>query len=300
MSVLRRAQPLLGTFVEISVDGLDQDAANEAMDRGFAAVAEIHRLMSFHEADSDVSRLNRDAARASVAVHPQTFAVLQHAQAFADASGGLFDITIAPRLVAWGFLPHPNAPEPDPTATWRDIVLEDGRVRFARPLWIDLGGIAKGYAVDSGFKQMDLAPHVQCCINAGGDLRVTGPAAEPVRLRLPISTDLVPVVALQDGSMASSSGRENMRQMGGLPVGPHVDGRRRSAAPLDVFACVVAPTCVAADALTKVVLACGDQSEPILRKWRAMAYIHDAQGWRTLGENEAAGDEVGEDDAHHE
>ncbi len=280
----RRARPLLGTVVEISVGGLDEGAANQAIDRGFAAIAEIHRLMSFHEPDSDISRLNREAFTAPVAVHPHTFAVLRHAQEFAVASDGLFDITIAPRLVAWGVLPRPHAPEPDPAATWRDIVLEDGRVRFARPLWMDVGGIAKGYAVDAALTEMNLAPDIQCCINAGGDLRVSGPAAETVRLRLPFAADPVPMVAIQGGSLASSSGREHMRQIDGKPAGPHVDGRTRQAAPLDVFVSVASPTCVAADALTKVVLACGDKSEPILRKWRATAYICDTRGWRTLGE----------------
>ena len=284
MRTLRRAQPLLGTVVEISVRGLEESAANHAIDRGFAAVADIHRLMSFHEARSDIGRLNREASKAAVAVHPHTFAVLRCAQDLAVDSDGLFDITIAPRLVAWGFLPHPNAPAPDPSATWRDIVLEEGRVRFTRSLWIDVGGIAKGYAVDAALKAMDLAADVQCCINAGGDLRVAGPEAEHVRLRLPILADPVPVVAIQDGSLASSSGREHARQVEGRSVGPHVNGLTREGASLDVFVSVASPTCVAADALTKVVLACGEKAEPILRKWLSVAYIRDARGWRTLGE----------------
>ena len=281
----RRAQPLLGTVVEISVGGIDQEAANQAIDRGFAAIADIHGLMSFHEANSDISRLNREASTSAIVVHPHTFAVLRHAQDFAADTDGLFDITIAPRLVTWGFLPPPNAPTPDLHATWRDIVLDEGRVRFVRPLWIDLGGIAKGYAVDAALKAMDLTANVQCCINAGGDLRVSGPAAESVRLRLPFPADPVPVIAIQDGSLASSSGREHMRESDGKPVGPHVNGQNRAAAPLDVFVSVASPTCIVADALTKVVLACGEKSEPILRKWLSVAYIHDVRGWRTLGED---------------
>ena len=284
MRTLKRAQPHLGTLVEISVGGLEEGAANQAIDRGFAAIAEIHRLMSFHEADSDISRLNREASAAAIEVHPHTFAVLRHAQDLAADTDGVFDITIASRLVTWGFLPPPNAPTPDPAAKWRDIVLEEGRVRFTRPLWIDVGGIAKGYAVDAALAAMKLAPHVQCCINAGGDLRIAGPHAESVRLRVPFPADPVPVVVLQDGSLASSSGRENARQIEGQTVGPHVNGLTRQGAPLDTFVSVASPACVAADALTKVVLACGEKAEPILRKWRATAYIHDARGWRTLGE----------------
>jgi len=280
-----RAQPHLGTFVEISVGGFEPAEANAAIDRGFAAVAEIHRLMSFHEAGSDVSRLNREAAKHAVDVHPHTFAVLRHAQEFSAASDGAFDITVAPNLVAWGYLPHPDAPEPDSKASWRDIELDNGRVKFRRPLWIDLGGIAKGYAVDAAIAAMALSPAIQCCVNAGGDLRITGPEAEPVRLRLAMPVDPIPVVTLQDGSLASSSGRENMREVAGQPVIPHVNGRSRAAAPHDVFVSVAAPLCVAADALTKVVLACGDASESILGNWGATAYIYDYRGWTTLGKD---------------
>ena len=59
---IRRARPLLGTFVEIAVAGDDEAALQAAVEAAFDAVAAVHGLMSFHEAGSDVSRLNRDAA----------------------------------------------------------------------------------------------------------------------------------------------------------------------------------------------------------------------------------------------
>ena len=147
--------------------------------------------MSFHEPASDLSRLNRTAARRAVAVDPSTVAVIGRAVEFAQASGGVFDPTMASRLVAWDYLPHPGgAPEPDPEADWRDIALLDrNRIRFTRPLWLDLGGIAKGYAVDRALASMDVAPSVQCTISAGGDLRVCGPRAERVLLRTDAPTD---------------------------------------------------------------------------------------------------------------
>src|SRR5690606_6452766 len=110
---------------------------------------------------------------------PRTFAVLRGAKEVSERSDGLFDITAGARLVTWGFLPAPvGAPVPDDTASWRDIVLEDeNRVRFQKPLWIDLGGIAKGYAVDRALAAMGLGKDIQVCVNAGGDLRVSGPRA---------------------------------------------------------------------------------------------------------------------------
>jgi len=284
-----RAKPLLGTLVEISVAGWDPETAHAAIDRGFTAVADVHRLMSFHEAASDVSRLNREAYSGEVTVDPRTWAVLAAAAEIAEKSSGVFDITVAPQLVAWGMLPRPDADDADPTATWRDIVLETSqRVRFRKRLWIDLGGIAKGYAVDAALTAMALPPDIQGVVNAGGDLRVCGPTAEPVRLRAALVTDAIPVVEIADGALASSSGCEGQRSFGADIVGPHVDTRtnvngRRASMGATCFVAVAAPACMTADALTKVVLALGPDAQAILGHFGAIAYFYEARaGWITL------------------
>lgn len=279
---ISRAKPLLGTLVEISVVGLDEDAAHRAIDRGFAAVAEIHALMSFHDAASDVSRLNAHGFFGT-RVDPHTRAVLSRAQEIAEHSDGLFDVTAAAHLVSWGFLPAPASTQPpESAASWRDIVVEDDVVRFLKPLWIDLGGIAKGYAVDRAVIAMDLPPHVQAVVNAGGDLRVAGPHAEPVLLRSALIIDAVPVVEIADGALASSSGREHQRPFHGSFVGPHV-GRGGISVGAQRFVSVAAHDCLTADALTKVVLAAGIDAEPILGHFGAIAYFYESgAGWVTL------------------
>lgn len=283
---VERARPYLGTFVTIKVAGLAEAEAHLAIDQAFTVVAAIHGLMSFHEPRSDVSALNRDAARVPVVVDPRTFEVIRCALEIASASGGVFDISIAPQLVVWGFLPRPaGAPEPDRRASWRDIeLLSDGRIRFHRPLWIDLGGIAKGYAVDSAIASLRSAAVSQCSINAGGDLRISGPAVERVVLRTAAPDDNVPVLEIENGSVASSSGREHIRRFRHRQVGPHVHGLRRAAVGTRSFVSVAAEQCVIADALTKVVLARGAESASLLRKYDATAYLHSARGgWKILG-----------------
>ncbi len=280
MTVLR-ARPLLGTRVDIRVDGLPETEANAAIDAGFAAIADVHRLMSFHEPDSDVSRLNRAVAGSSVAVDARTAAVIAFAQDLAAVSAGVFDICVGRQLVAWGYLPAPDGPAPDPAATWRDIAVSaPNLVRFARPLWIDLGGIAKGYAVDMALKAMALSPQVQCIVNAGGDLRVSGPAAERISLRIPWAPRLaeasIPAIEIAGGSLASSSGWEHTRVHQGQTVGPHVDGVSGGSAGSKRFVSVTAADCMTADALTKVVMAAGVGSEPVLRRYGAAAYMFEA------------------------
>lgn len=281
-----RARPLLGTIVSIGVRGTTRRHADRAIDVGFAAVAEIQRLMSFHESESDVSRLNSSAFDRPVAVDARTMRVVRQALDFSASSHGCFDITVADQLVAQGLLPRPACRhDPDRHASWRDIELTgEDRIRFHRPLWIDLGGIAKGYAVDHALARMAVEPGVQVCINAGGDLRVSGPAFEPIFLRVAPTRGAMPVVRLHDGSIASSSGRDTGRLHCGRRVGPHVHGLHRKTMGRRSFVSVIAQECVVADALTKIVMAQGVRSDCVLRRFDATAYVCNSAGqWRMVG-----------------
>src|SRR5712691_2096227 len=90
----RRARPLLGTFVEITAAGASRSDLHAAIEGAFQAVADVHRLMSPHEPESDVSRLNREASARAVSVHPWTYDVLRLAVELHEASGGVFDVTV--------------------------------------------------------------------------------------------------------------------------------------------------------------------------------------------------------------
>ena len=97
-----RARPLLGTFVEIRSAGATRAATERAIDAAFAVIDKIHRLMSFHDPDSDVGRLNREAWQRSVVVDPWTHRVLETALVLHPRSFGVFDIAVAPALQRLG------------------------------------------------------------------------------------------------------------------------------------------------------------------------------------------------------
>lgn len=282
-----RARPQLGTLVKIGVSGLPEAQAHAAIDRAFASIEQIHALMSFHAADSDVSRLNRCASIAPVTVHRHTAAVIRIALDVSAASEGSFDISIAPTLVQWGLLPAPmGAPAADAAANWRDIEFVDAcSIRFRRPLWIDLGGIAKGYAVDTAMEQMSLGENGQGHVNAGGDVRIEGPLSEAVFLQVPgHQDDEVPMIELTSGSIASSSRQMTMQHNSTLSRQPHVHGVQRCAMGDDRFVSVLAKQCVVADALTKVVLADGPAAATTLRAFEARALLFDRRnGWQSFG-----------------
>jgi thiamine biosynthesis lipoprotein len=277
---IARARPLLGTVVTIRVSGLARATAETALALAFAEIERVHAAMSFQSGMSDVSRLNRMAHRRSVAVNRRTYAVLKRSLEIARESEGLFDPTVAPQLVARGVLHRPlDAPDPDASARFQHIaLLPDFHVRFARPLWIDLSGIAKGYAVDQAMTRLLAFGPTQACVNAGGDLRVAGTA--PVRIALAAGTrsDVAPMVELTDGALASSSG---YRTDG---PGTYVHGRSRKPVLPQRFASVAAPCCMDADALTKIVLADAGAARSLLCRHEARAYLIDPDGdFSTLG-----------------
>lgn len=284
---MHRTQPWLGTLVTLGIQGASKRQCDAFFRRAFAVIAAVHDLMSFHDPRSDVSRLNREAWLLPVAVDPRTLAVLRLARRISAASAGVFDITIAPALVSRGFLPRPaGAPDPDKGATWRDITLQNGgRVRFRKPLWIDLGGIAKGFAVDAAFRCRPRTPRASVSINAGGDLRVAGPGGTEVLLNSARQKlRRVPLVALTNRALASSCGQPARRRRNGAWVSPHLNGATHRNLSTTRFVSVVAQRCAVADALTKVVLARGSAAAPVLRKFKAQAFVHNpARGWQGIG-----------------
>lgn len=272
---LERARPWLGTVVVVRATAPEAVAAR-AIEAAFAAVEAVHRCMSFHEPGSDLSRLNRLAASGPQAVPATLGRVLRAALALARASGGRFDPTVAGRLVAAGHLPAPDAPTPHPQANWRDVQFEaDGRVRFRRRLWIDLGGIAKGHAVDCAVRAMRAAGAPSGVVNAGGDLRVFGDESQTVHVRDPAAPSTSRALAvLRDGAIATSGGY--FSAIDGQPA--LLDGRDGRAAELRRSVSVSAPRALWADALTKVVLADEDAAVPLLRRLHASAACLDAAG----------------------
>lgn len=272
MNRIRRARPWLGTIVDIRVDGMQAPSARHAIDAAFAEVAAVHRLMSFHAHDSDLARLRLAPVGTTVRVNARTHEVLDWSLRVAAVSAGAFDPTVAAAQVARGALPVPRSFfVPDADADWRDIELLDReRVRLHRPLWIDLGGIAKGYAVDRAIEVLRAHGAIHACVNAGGDLRVGGALLECVHMR-DARGGIAAALELADGAVATSNGSNTLH---GATAAGAWDG---------LTASVVASCCLVADALTKVVLARGDAARDVLASFAAQAWTHHiARGWRPL------------------
>ncbi|MFZ0508064.1 MAG: FAD:protein FMN transferase [Methylocella sp.] len=281
---IRRLRPLLGTFVEVAVSGaavVDMAAAVEA---AFAAIGTVHRLMSFHDEESDVSRLNRGASEAATGVHRWTYQVLEAALDFHRRSNGLFDIRIAPVLQKFGLLPYHAddfARDAALTSGHGEIELLSGeRVRFGdRATRIDLGGIAKGFAVDRAIDVLRDLGMPSGFVNAGGDLAAFGPRGLMVGVRdAGQPSRVLCQTELRDAAIASSGPQFNPMQSLDVTCPAVIDPASGEPVCGVIGATVRAPSCLLADALTKIVMVGGEASAPLLRQFAAAALFVSAEG----------------------
>ncbi len=286
---LRRARPLLGTVVEVrATAALEAAALHAAIDAAFAAVERVQRRMSFHDERSDVSRINAAAAGAVTSVHADTYEVLSAARMLGDLCGGVFDVATAASLVQNQFLPPPPsgvaARPPEAGTTYRDLeLLPDAQVRWRRAGWIDLGGIAKGYAVDRAIDELRAHGVSSAVVNAGGDLRCFG-EAQSIHVRAPDEPNaLLYLGTLENASIATSAGYYCGLQIDNGRVDALVDPHRRTCIAWERSISVLAADCMTADALTKVVRLAPQAVLGMLQSLNAQAVIIDRHGLRACG-----------------
>lgn len=271
----RRARPLLGTRVEVAILCDGETAFLHASTLAFARLDHYQAAMSFHEAASDVRAIAGAPAGTTLQVSAETWAVIAAAQAFEAESGGIFNVAVAPALVARGHLPSPTVGEPSvPTAISARTALQLGagcRITVMQPVWIDLGGIAKGAAVDAALAAIRETGAAAAVVNAGGDIAMYGDEAQPITVRGPDGIR-VPAGTLAEGAIATSG-----------PFGTPGDSTLvlRPGDPAtwaDRAVSVVAPSCQTADALTKVVTALGHGAAPLLAAHHAVGFSVAANG----------------------
>lgn len=262
----KRCRPLLGTFVEITAD----NAA--AVEAGFEAIGRVHRLMSAHEPDSDVSRVNRFAHLRAIEVDAWTMLVLERALFWSRQSKGAFDVVRAGKAaLESGLLPR-HADQPVPAAThWTWLELRGGAVRLLRPACLDLGGIAKGFAVDRAVEAMKAEGAGSGLVNAGGDLACFGGKPWTIEVIDPVRRQPAIEIRLQGEALATSAlnpaGSETLSR-------PHLV----DCAPDWISASVRAPTCMDGDALTKIVLAASEMTSRCLTAVGAEALVMRRDG----------------------
>lgn len=272
---MRRCRPLLGTFVAIDSDRPD------AIDAAFAAIERVHTLMSAHDPESELSHINRFAHRAPVPVSDWTAVVIDRALHWSRVTNGRFDVVRAGRVAfERGDLPH-HADQPQlATADWSVIQLTEGAVSLAQPACLDLGGIAKGFAVDRAVDALKAQGATRGLVNAGGDLRGFGSEAWTVEVVDPATHQPLVVIDVRDQALATSAGLVREDSSLAFDHLPNRDTRWTSVT-------VRAPLACDADALTKAVWSGATEADEWLENAGALAFA-----LRKDGQVEAIGREA--------
>ena len=234
----------MGTWVAIEAAAESEVTAACAIEAAFAAVSQVERRMHPEREGSDIARINSAPLHVQTPIHASTWEVLRLAQRLNGLTDGVFDPCLPLRP---GCLTDLELSGPSPgTEPWV--------VRRA-PLALDLGGIAKGYAIDCAIAALRAAGCHAGVVNAGGDLRLFGARRETILLRYR-DHDYRPL-ALQNAALAVSDLDEPRRPPGHR--GYYVRTGTGAAAAWCRRAAVVAPDAMIADALTKCVLLCSEE-----------------------------------------
>jgi len=176
-------QVAMGTVIEITLIGDDEEAANKAALQAFQEIKRIEILMSRFLGSSDVTRINRSAGVEWVKVSPESAEVIKKAKEISELSEGGFDITVGPLTELWRKAREKKIPPPGEEVkekldlvNFKNIEMDqEGRVFLKKKdMAIDLGGIAKGYGVDRAFDVLRSLGYKKLIVNAGGDLRAGG------------------------------------------------------------------------------------------------------------------------------
>ena len=267
-----RCKPLLGTYVEIAITESSSDIRSiKAMNAAFSAIEQVQKLMGFHDPKSELSRINAQSHLTSLDIHPWTTEVLRIAQELHKQSAGLFNCGIGHRLIEAGLLPRHVALSSHHFGGIEDIQWIESHLMYSKlPLCLDLGGIAKGFAVDKAVEALLESGISSGSVNAGGDMRVFGGMDHSIHVRNPASPKaLIEIGVLQNGAIATSSLYFSQRdqQRKSYLVNPlnlaHIDFSESYS--------ILAHECIYADALTKVVSLSGNTHHPCLGRYGAQA-----------------------------
>jgi thiamine biosynthesis lipoprotein len=265
---LEKSGEAMGSTYTIDLYGTDRIHMEDAADSAFDEVRRIDELLSNYKPDSELSRVNRDAAQGPMKVSAEFLELLSRCLDYSRQSEGAFDVTVGPLMKVWGFykgsgrLPHRAVVQAALTKVgYKHVLLDPASqtVRFDRPgVELDPGGIGKGYAVDRMVEVLK-KKGVKIALVAGSGSSIYGmgaPPDEPRGWRIEIknpwdTTKTNTEVFLKDLSMSTSGSYEKFFRAEGKTYAHIMDPRTGFPAQGSVSVSVVAPKTLDSEAWAK-------------------------------------------------
>lgn len=269
---LHREAAIMGTRCAVELWSTDRAAGEASIEAVFEEFRRIDRLMSTYKPDSEISRVNAQAAKGPVRVSQEFYDLIATSIEYSKLTRGAFDITYASVGYLYDYRSHVK---PDtaqiaaalPGINWRHIELlpQQHAIRFRRAgVRIDLGGIGKGYAVDRGIAVLRARGIDRAMVNAGGDTRIIGDRfGRPwmVGVRNPDDEGKVALrLPLTDTAISTSGDYERYFEEDGVRYHHILDPKTGRSASKVRSVTILADTATRTDALTKSVFIMGAQA----------------------------------------
>ena len=294
----QEARRLMWTKFEIIAYGPNRLRLAEAADAAFEEIDRLDRQMSNYSEASELTYINRNAARSEVIVEKELFDFLKLSIEYSRTTGGAFDITVGPLMKAWGFFDNkgriPDTSELESVKTrvgFSHVVLNDRNhaIRFDRDgVELDLGGIAKGYAVDKAAEILRSSGVKSAFVTAGSSsICAIGTPADQTSWRVEISDPLdrshkLESIEIRDRSVSTSGCREKTFESGGKTYCHIMDPRIGRPIEGLISATVIAKNGFEAEALSKALMVMGiEKAQEFLKTRphvRALLYYKQLEG----------------------
>ncbi len=264
-----RTALIMGTLVEIKIYDQDQSTANHAINAAFEEMSRIEQLMSRHVESSEISLLSR--ATEPLAVSQETADLIIAGQHIAHLSHGAFDVTLGRLKELWAInSDHPYVPteaerQQAITGIGPDALRVAGRIvtKSDPALQLDLGGIAKGYAVDRAVALLRKAGITSAAVNAGGDISLIGDhAGQPWRIGIQHPRkqgEVLVTLPLVNRAVVTSGDYERFFERDGIRYHHIFDPMTGAPARLCQSVTVVAADAATADALATAAFVLGPE-----------------------------------------
>lgn len=257
----------MGVPVRIILYASDSDAAHAAAKDAFAAFQSLNKIMSDYDSDSELSRLCSHGG--SPKVSEDLFTVLCSAKKYCALSNGAFDITVGPMVRLWRRsrrqheLPKQQYVDAAKELVGNHLWELDEQARSVRLLKqnmkLDLGGIAKGYAIDKAFGIIQKHRITSLLIDAGGDLRVGNPPPNEKGWKIAQSGK---TILMSNTALATSGGQFQVVVLNGVRYAHIIDpktGLGISGERSQQTIHITAPTAMEADILASAVAVLGKE-----------------------------------------
>lgn len=264
-----RQADIMGTRISVELFHRDAATARQGIE---AVIEEMHRIdagMSPYIASSELSRLNREASHRPIKVSPELFSLVRRSIDFSELTHGAFDITFASAgyLYDYRLAKRPNAAQLRQSVdliNFRNLVLDhpNDSIRYSREgVRIDLGGIAKGYAVDNCIAILQKLGIQSALVSAGGDSRVIGDRwGRPwtIGVRDPRKDNsVVALLPLTDVAVSTSGDYERYFEENGVRYHHIIDPKSGDSARELQSVTIIGPDATTTDALSTSVFVLG-------------------------------------------